>query len=343
MKRQDFVRIVVFIACAAGLAACAAESHPPVDGQQAYWQRLAMNLKDSAQPREQALAAQMLGFTMMVGDVAAQQGNEKPSAYPAIEPEVTALLAKVNASDDPVALSLATQVGVKLKDHKALSNVAERWQAVEPDNLAPRLFTDAPIEAVLAGARDATRYETHGYDQIRLMTSVFKRWPMSQKEMGSDYTNKFQGEEARAAASAFGIWAAFAIPGYQKLILACRDEALLSTPTRRDDCLHVGKVLAGNSSDLMSRGIGISILERAASAPDDIALATTQRRNKEWQQHHYFKIFTEDKDETQYIRDMLRLLKAPGVDNEIKLMETALLEKGIPLVPPEDWQPPKRG
>jgi hypothetical protein len=343
MKRKNFMDIVVLVACAAGLAGCAAESHPAVDGQHVYWQRLAATLKDSAQPREQALAAQMLGFTMRVGDFAAQQGKENPSDDPAIESAISDLLAKVKTSDDAVALSLATQVGVKRKDHKALSGVAERWQAVEPDNLAPRLFTEAPIEAVLAGARDATRYETHGYDQIRLMTSVFRQWPMSEDEMGPDYSNKFQGEEAQAAASAFGIWAAFGIPAYQKLIFACRDEALESTLTRRDDCLHVGKVLASNSSDLLSRGIGISILERAANTPDDIALATTLRRNKEWQQHHYFEVFTEDRDETQYISDMLRLLKAPGVDNEIELMEVALRERGIALVPPEDWQPPQRG
>lgn len=343
MKRQDFTHVVVVIACAAGLVGCAAESHPSVDGQQAYWQRLGVTLKDSAQPREQALAAQMLGFTMMVDEYATESGKETPSVEPTIEPAISDLLAKVKTSDDAVALSLATQVGVKRKDHKAFSSVAERWQAVEPDNLAPRLFTEAPIEAVLAGARDATRYETHGYDQIRLMTSVFRQWPMSEDEMGSDYSNKFQGEEAQAAASAFGIWAAFGIPAYQKLVLACRDEALESTLTRRDDCLHVGKVLASNSSDLLSRGIGISILEHAANTPEDIALATTLRRNKEWQQHHYFEVFTEDRDETQYISDMLRLLKTPGVDNEIELMEVALREKGIALVPPEDWQPPKRG
>jgi hypothetical protein len=303
---------------------------------------LAATLKDSAQPREQALAAQMLGFTLMVDDIA-QSGKEKPAIDPAIEPAINELLAKVNTSDDAVALSLATQVGVKREDHKALSSAAERWKVVEPDNLAPRLFTDAPIESLLVGARDATRYETHGYDQIRLMTSVFKKWPMSREEMGSGDSSALQGEEERAAVSAFAVWAAYGIPAFQKLTSACKDQALLSTPTRRDDCLHVGKVLAGNSSDLLSRGIGISILERAANTPDDIALATTLRRNKEWQQHHYFEVFTEDRDETQYISDMLRLLKAPGVDNEIELMEVALRERGIALVPPEDWQPPQRG
>lgn len=342
MKRQDFVRVVVFLAGTAGLAGCAAESHLPIDGQQGYWQRLATILKDSAQPREQALAAQMLGFTVMVDDLDAQAGKEKPVVDPAIEPAINALLAKVQQSDDAVALSLATQVGVKRNDHKALSNSAKRWQVVEPDNLAPRLFTDVPIESVLAAARDVTRYETHGYDQVRLMTSVFKQWPMSEEEMGPGFANKFQDDEAQAAASAFGMWAAFAIPGFQKLTNACRDEALASTPTRRDDCLHVGKLLAVNSSDLVSKGIGISILERAANTPEEIAFTKKLRRNKEWQQQRYFEAFTEDKDEAQHIKDMLRLLKTPGVNNEIQLIEAALHEKGIALVPPEDWQPPKR-
>ena len=340
MSRQYIVLTAVLIACAGWLGGCAGKSDPAGDPH-AYWQRLATSLKDSTQPREQALAAQWLGLTLMDDQVGAQSTMGNP-ADSAIESAISGLLTKVNTSDDPVALSLATQVGVRRKDQHAISSTAGRWQVVEPDNLAPRLFADTPIDTVLAGARDTTRYETHGYDQIRLMTSVFKRWPMSREEMGSGYSKALADDEARAAANAFGIWAAFAIPAFQNLVNACRDGDLLSTPTRREDCLHVGKVMAGNSSDLLSKGIGISILERAASTQEDIALATTLRRNKEWQQHHYFEIFTEHKDEQQYASDMLRLLKTPGVDNEIQLMETALREKGIALVPPQDWQPPKR-
>jgi hypothetical protein len=313
-----------------------------VASEHAYWQQLGISLKDSAQPREQALAAQLLDFAVMGGQADAQATATKAGVDPAIASAVHGLIAKVNTSNDPVALSLATQVGVKQQDQRAISTSAARWQAVEPDNLAPRLFSGIPIGSLLASARDTTRYETHGYEQVRSMTSVFKRWPMSREEMGSGYPIEPRGDEERAAVSAFAIWAAYGIPGLQPLTNACRDKALLSTPARRDDCLHVAKVLVEDSSDMVSRSIGISMLERAAGTPDDIALAIRLRRNNEWQRHQYYLVLMQQMDEQQQIRHTLRLLNTPGVDNEIQLMETALREKGIALTPPGDWQPPKR-
>lgn len=341
MNRLNFLGAVVLIVSVGWLAGCAVKADPVAD-KHAYWHRLGMTLKDSTQPREQALAAQLLGFKATSNHEGTQPAAGTSAADSETESAINDLLSKVNQADDAVALSIATQVGVKRHDRRVVSSAAERWQALEPDNFAPRLFVDAPIEAVLAGARDTTRYETHGHEQVRLMTSVFNRWPMSRAEMGSGYSETFKDDEARAAVSAFAISAAYGIPGFQELTQACRDDALLSTPTRRDDCLHIAKVLANSSSDVLSRSIGISMLERAASTPDDIALATRLRRNNEWQRHQYYLVLMQQMDEQQQISHMLRLLKTPGVDNEIQLLETALREKGIALTPPDDWQPPKR-
>jgi hypothetical protein len=342
MNRRHLILTIVFVASAAWLGGCAAKADPAT-GEDAYWQRLGMSLKDSTQPREQALAAQMLDFRLMVANDGMQPAAGESAAHSATESAIRDLLAKVNRSDDAVALSIATQVGVKRQDQRVGSSAAVRWQEVEPGNFAPRLFVDTSIEAVLAGARDATRYESYGYDQVRLMTSVFQHLPMRQEEMGSGYSNALTDDEARAVVSAFAIWAAYANPAYQKLTRACRDEALLSTPTRRDDCLHVAQLMAEKSGYVLSRSIGISMLERAASTPEGIALATRLRRNNEWQRHQYFQVLMQAMDDQQQAGEMLRLLKTPGIDNEIQLMETALREKGIALVPPEDWQLPKRG
>lgn len=341
MSRPYLVWTVVLIASAGWLGGCAASADPAA-GEHAYWQRVGMSLKDSTQPREQALAAQLHGLAPMSDHDGAQSTASKSSAYSATGSGISGLLEKASGADDAVALSIAMQAAVKRRDQQAISSTAARWRAVEPDNLAPRLFTGEAVGAVLAGARDTTRYETHAYDQIRLMTSVFKRWPMSREEMGPAYTKAHAGDEERAAVNSFAIWAASGIPAFQKLSNACRDEALLSAPERRDDCLHVARVMAGNSSDLLSKGIGISILERAAITPEDVASAVALRRNKEWQQHQYYAVLTNEMDERQQVSDMVRLLKTPGVDNEIELMEAALREKGVALIPPKDWQPPRR-
>ena len=337
MSRQHFVRTVVLIVATGCLASCAAKADPAPD-EHTYWQRIGVSLKGSAWPRDQALAAQLLDFSL-----AGEQDSTQPAGRrSAADSAISDLLSKVNRSDDAVALSIATQVGVKRQDQGAISSTAGRWQAIEPGNFAPRLFADAPIDAVLAGARDATGYESHGYDQVRLMMSVFKRWPMTRKEVRSDYGNALTDHEARAALSAFAMWAAYANPAFQRLTMACRDEALLATPTRRDDCLHVARIMASRSGYVLSRSIGISMLERAASTPQDIALAATLRRTNEWQRYQYFLVLMQEMDEAEQVGEMLRLLKTSGVDNEIQLLETALREKGIALDPPEDWQPPKR-
>ena len=341
MNHQYFARIIVLIVCAGWLGACARMQESDTQ-QSAYFQRLAAELQKSTQPRERALAAQLLGMSALNQDNADLAASGRQVVDPAAKASIGALIAQASKHDDAVALSLAIQASNQVDDQAARLNAAKRWQAVESDNLVPRLLTDTPVESVLASARDTTRYETHGYEQVRLMTSVFKHWPMSREEMDSGYSGALKDDEARAAVSAFAIWAAYGIPGLQKLTSACRDEALLSTPTRRDDCLHVAKVLADNSSDVVSRSIGISMLERAASTPEDTALATRLRRNYEWQRHQYFVVLTQQMDEQQQVSEMLRLLKTPGVDNEIQLMEAALREKGVALVPPDDWQPPKR-
>ena len=339
MSHGNLLRIFALITCAIWLGGCARA--PKGDRQQnAYWQRVALELRQSEHPRERALAAQLLGMSAMNSLDSVDDPTEHSSIDPEIKASIEDLLADVSRSNDAVALSLAIQASGEVRDEGARLSAARRWEAVEQDNLTPRLLTDTPIGAVLAGARDTTRYETHAYDQIRLMASVFKRFPVNQEGMDSGHAHA--DDEERAAVSSFAVWAAFGIPGYQKLTNACRGEALSSAPTRREDCLHVAKVMAGNTSDLLSKDVGIGILERAAMTPEDIALAASLRRNKEWQQHQYYEVLTSKMDVRQQVGGMMRLLKTPGVDNEIQLMEAALREKGVSLTPPESWQPPKR-
>jgi len=327
-------------ACAALLGGCASTPTAAVE-QNVYWQRVAASLQQSTQLRERMFAANLLGLGVTIDEPSAQQASEKKpvSANPASLAAARALIAEAEHADDPLALSLATHAASTFGDHALASRMAARWQAVEADNLVPRLYTSVPMANLLSGARDTSRYDTHGYDQVRLMASVFTRFPMTREETGSNSNPAYSNDALRAGANAFGIWFAVSTPAFQALTNECKGPALEATPTRREDCLHVAKVMAGDPSDLLSKGLGISMLERAAITPEDIALATALRRNKEWQQPQYFAAFIQGKDEQEQISDMLRLLNTPGVGNEIQMMEAALREKGIPLTPPTDWQP----
>lgn len=336
-----------FIVLSSSMAACAAlpggcSSTPTAAVEQnAYWQRVAASLQQSTQLRERMFAANLLGLGVTIDEFSAQQApEEKPaSANPASLAAARALIAEAEHSDDPLVLSLATHAASTIGDHALASSMAARWQAVEADNLVPRLYTSAPMATLLAGARDTNRYDTHGYDQVRLMASVLTRFPMTREETGSSSNSAFSNDALRAWANAFGIWFAVSMPAFQTLTNECKGPALEATPTRREDCLHVAKVMANHSDVLIAGLIGTGILNRAASTPNDIALANTLSRNRDWRQQQYYQVVSKQLDDAQQVSEMVRLMQVPGVGSENQLMEAALREKGIPLTPPADWQP----
>ncbi len=320
------------------LAACAEEADAPVDSS-VYWQRVASVLQDSDVVRERALAAQLFAFEGKPRR-AAEQGRQPDSPREALARQ---LIADVDRSDDAVALAVAAQAGAALADKALVVASMQRWRSLEQDNLAPLLFSSMPVDELLVAARAATRYQSHGYDQVRLMSDAFQRVPISREETGADAWKEYPSAELRAGVAAFAIWAAQAFPSLRLLTEACRDEALQATPTRRADCLHVARTLASHSDNQLMAGMGIGMLKRAANTPEDIALADTLARNHAWQQHKYHELLSSQRGTAQEAEGMLRLLRTPGIDSEIQLLEAALREQGISLLPPQDWNPPGSG
>ena len=320
------------------LAACAEEADAPVDSS-VYWQRVASVLQDSDVVRERALAAQLFAFEGKPRR-AAEQGRQPDSPREALARQ---LIADVDRSDDAVALAVAAQAGAALADKALVVASMQRWRSLEQDNLAPLLFSSMPVDELLVAARAATRYQSHGYDQVRLMSDAFQRVPISREETGADAWKEYPSAELRAGVAAFAIWAAQAFPSLRLLTEACRDEALEATPTRRADCLHVARTLANHSDNLLMAGIGIGMLKRAANTSEDIALADTLARNHAWQQRKYHEVLSSQRGTAQEAKGMLRLLRTPAIDSEIQLLEAALREQGISLLPPQDWNPPGSG
>ena len=320
------------------LAACAEEADAPVDSS-VYWQRVASVLQDSDVVRERALAAQLFAFEGKPRR-AAEQGRQPDSPREALARQ---LIADVDRSDDAVALAVAAQAGAALADKALVVASMQRWRSLEQDNLAPLLFSSMPVDELLVAARAATRYQSHGYDQVRLMSDAFQRVPISREETGADAWKEYPSAELRAGVAAFAIWAAQAFPSLRLLTEACRDEALEATPTRRADCLHVARTLANHSDNLLMAGMGIGMLKRAANTSEDIALANTLARNHASQQHKYHELLSSQRGTAQEAKGMLRLLRTPAIDSEIQLLEAALREQGISLLPPQDWNPPGSG
>ena len=335
MKNTLLLAVLVGMA---SLTACADEADTPVDSA-IYFQRVATVLQDSKVVRERALAAQLFALEGKPRR-ATEQGRQADSPPQALARQ---LIADVDRSDDAVALSVAAQAGAALADKALVTASTQRWRSLEQDNLAPLLFSAMPVDELLVAARAATRYQSHGYDQVRLMSDAFQRVPTSRQETGATAWQEYPSAELRAGVAAFAIWAAQSFPSLQPLTNACRDAALQATPTRRADCLHMARTLASHSDNLLMAGMGIGMLERAANTPEDKALAATLARNHAWQQHQYFEVLSSQRGTAQEAEGMLRLLQSPDMDSEIELREAALRKQGISLLPPQDWVAPNPG
>ena len=335
MKNTLLLAVLVGMA---SLTACADEADTPVDSA-IYFQRVATVLQDSKVVRERALAAQLFALEGKPRR-ATEQGRQADSPPQALARQ---LIADVDRSDDAVALSVAAQAGAALADKALVTASTQRWRSLEQDNLAPLLFSAMPVDELLVAARAATRYQGHGYDQVRLMSDAFQRVPTSRQETGATAWQEYPSAELRAGVAAFVIWAAQSFPSLQPLTNACRDAALQATPTRRADCLHMARTLASHSDNLLMAGMGIGMLERAANTPEDKALAATLARNHAWQQHQYFEVLSSQRGTAQEAEGMLRLLQSPDMDSEIELREAALRKQGISLLPPQDWVAPNPG
>lgn len=336
--RNGSMWLLIMLVCLGPLPACASEADEPVDAA-VYWQRVASVLQDSGEVRERALAMQLFALEGKPRR-AAEQSRQPDSPRDALARQ---LIADVDRSDDAIALSIAVQAGAALADQALVTASTQRWRAIEQDNLAPMLFAAMPVDELLVAARAATRYQSHGYDQVRLMSHAFQRIPISRQETGAAAWKEYPSAELRAGVAAFAIWAAQGFPSLKPLTTACRDAALEATPARRADCLHMARILANHSDNLLMAVMGIGMLKRAANTPEDKALAAALARNHAWQQHQYFEVLTSRRGTAQEVEDTLRLLHAPGINSEVQLRDAALREVGIPLLPPQDWVAPNPG
>ncbi|RZA36935.1 MAG: hypothetical protein EOP92_02900 [Lysobacteraceae bacterium] len=332
--------LLAVLACLVPSTGCARQSEGPADSTE-YWRRVANALQASNELRERALAAQLLALGGKGGSAMADDASLLPGS--GNDALARRLVASVQTSDDAVALSVAAQAGAASGDKALVATSTRRWQALEPDNLAPLLFSATPAEELLIAARGATRYESHGYAHVRLMSATFERVPMVPGEISAKTSQEYPTPELRAGVSAFAIWAAQGFPSLRTLTDACKNDALESTPTRRVDCLHVARTLARHSDNMLTTSVGIGMLRRAADTPEDQALANALDRNNAWQQHKYYEVLSSGRRTIEEMEETMRLLHAPGIESEIQLREAALLERGIPLVPPAEWKAPSHG
>src|SRR5690606_24643094 len=259
----------------------AAQLQAVQEASAAYHARVAAELAATGQPRELAFAATLLPLADRAMAEGAVPGGDAPSRAVAQDPRVAQWrkLASARAGSDVLANVLLLQ-GDSHAGDATRDQALQRWQRLEPDNLAPRLFA-GDAEAWLPQAGVHARLDMHYYDRLRWIQAALAAHPPRAAERAMFGGADVAPDEAAAIAAA-GIMAATALPGLRSLSEACQDSALDAAPTRRADCRHVGRVAADTADTSLGTSIGIGLLEATAATPAQRAEADALRRRQDW-------------------------------------------------------------
>lgn len=305
---------------------------------QSWYTRVAGELAASGEPRDLAFAATLLQVAEW--NPAQDAARDAPSRTVASDPRIDQWrrLASARAGSDVLANVLLMHADSRA-DSQLRSEAAERWRKLEPDNLAPLLYNNAGIDAMLAAARSKSRFDLHYYDQARWMQSVLLEHPPSAAERAALSVPEDWRRDEFATIAGMNLLA-IGIPAMQSLSEACRGDALMSTPARREDCRHVARVMSETSDTGIGTLIGIALLRETATTAQQRANADAQQRRLDWQMQQWARVSGEQP--RNGAAQLVRLLRDPAIQSEQDLVERVLQEAGIPLDPLAGWQPPRR-
>ena len=344
------IRPVLAAACAVALLVPVAQAQAPYSrfdeapvgqqdtaAEQTAWrswsQRSAAALAATGQPRELAFAAVLRGLA----DVNPQQPDtDAPSQPVAPDAQVSAWRrdAAARAGNDVLANALLAYGA----DEATRLRAAQRWLGNDSQNLAPLLVRGGGVDALLADARVATRFELGMLEQVRWMQAALLRTPPTPAERAAfAEAGEFVPAE-HAAITAMGLWAAVAFPGFDPLMQGCDVDALAANATRARDCRHIAGIMANGSDTQLGEMLGLALLERLATTQTERAEVQARRRSFDWRMLEWGRATA------ALPRDgaaqFVRLLADPSVRTEADLIARALQEAGIALEPPAGWRPP---
>ena len=318
----------------------AAQLQAMQDAAGIYYVRTATALAASGKSRELAFAATLLQLADWTPMANTPPGSDAPSQASPRDPRVGQWrqLASARAGSDVLANALLMQTDSRA-DAAIRAQAADRWQRLEPDNLAPLLMASGQVEAWLPKAGTYARMDQHYYEQLRWMQATLAAHPPR-----ADEAEIFGGErmspDAGAAVAAAAILAAVAMPALRPLMDACRGEALEAAPSRRAHCRQVAQVAAQTSDTSLGTGVGIALLQASAATPAEQADAQARRRRHDWRMLQWGRIAAGQPD--QGAAQFVRLLRDPSVRGERDLIDRVLAEGGVAAEPPAGWSPPRR-
>lgn len=306
---------------------------------QAAWRswsaRSAAALAETGQARERAFAAVLRSLAM--------------TAIPPPDSAAASQPASADARAAAWRANAAAHAGSDVLANALLSNstaspdirvrAAQRWLGAEPQNLAPLLVRGGSVDALLADARTADRFDLGMLDQVRWMQRALLRTPPTPGERAAlAAAGDFEPAE-HAAMQAMALWTTVALPALQPLARGCAADQVDGDAARLQDCRHVAHVMADRSDTQLGQIFGLSLLEELAATPAERAGLLARRRLLDWRMLEWGRATS------ALPRDgagqFVRLLADPSIRTESDLIARALQEAGVASEPPENWQPPR--
>lgn len=297
----------------------------------AYYRRVAERLAASGQPRELAFAATLAGIAAWSPELIERSPPPDP------EKGTWRQRALEAAGNDVLALTLLANTAGGERGPVGVAAIA-RWQALEPDNLAPLLAGQVGAERVLQPAIPLARYDNYFYPRVRWITEMLVRHPPTADELrvmldAPPGAPGPQNWDEAVAISAIGIDMAVAMPGFQ-VFESCRGDAL-RLDGRRDQCRRLAQLLSDASDSVAMENIGIGLLLRTAQTPAERASAEERRQQMDWRIYQFVTL-----ERRLGPTEFIRLLRDPGVPNERELSRRLFAAHGVSFDPPPGWRRP---
>jgi hypothetical protein len=296
--------------------------------------RYAEQLQTSNNPRDVVVAAQLLDFHEMV---------KKPDQL--VNPMHVEQLKRaiiLSPKDADIAWLEAMGCG-RLKAACNRETAVSRLQHLQPDNLAVHLlaFNQADTAAndaqrlIALQAMANSRYSDIHYFSIgELYLEALRDWHSPMKlstydAFGDDIDQSPITDEESRKIVAVGYSLAMGLPTLQHITTYCKNENL--APAELQNCQKIAVIMIKDNTLIMHRvglRIGVAVFKREPAA-------------SQWREAYrvsYWQLSGHHPNRKKKYSERKYLNAWPNSD-EITQQRQRLIDKGIPLTPPEGWMP----
>ncbi|MEO7477691.1 MAG: hypothetical protein ABIT64_00470 [Lysobacteraceae bacterium] len=300
------------------------------------WDAIGQSLRNSASPRDWALASQIIFESGDEASLAAKRragGALLRKAAEAAPKDAFVQWLWANAMPDMVGCDA----------HAPCPDRAAALAKLEPDNGAAWVpVINAAMDAnnmrdadvALAHAVAATRYDERWFVSWKAWRDIYRRYPILTNRDPSD---PFTADaEMSADGMAFSMAGATGVPAYAPLVRGCtRAKHPQATAAHFEDCGKLGRLMLKQGMTLLAQSIGAGILRVSGTAKADDRAAA---RIAEWRQHQHATLpFDQPSEIRAYVADLER------TGNEVEAQQLQLRRAGLSLTPPADWKPTRFG